>query len=37
MTGHRLTLRSACLLVVVALCVAAVVGACWAINQWSPR
>lgn len=37
MTGHRLTLRSAALLAVVAFCVAAIAGVCWAINLWSPR
>lgn len=38
MTGHRLTLRSAGLLFVVALCVAAIAGVCWAIsNLGGPR
>lgn len=37
MTGPRLTVRTVCALIVVALCVAAVVGLCWALSQWSPR
>lgn len=37
MTGPRLTLSSIYRLILVALCVAAVVGVCWTLKQWSPR